>query len=218
MAEGTGPVGRWDRVLRGYAAALGAMSFILPSSGALLICVAYLAPWDADRLWLRTNAVMIGVAGAGVLWLLLAWPLSSLAAIRADTRSYSELAERVAALDIKLGHQRLEDLQLRKAFAEARAHVDFVLSELAGMRQQEGSLRDVRGVPASAYVALRTRLHRAEEALFLLEPAPEVIALALFDRFRLQDSHIGNKSDMLAQLEAAVAVLREDPAALSPPS
>jgi hypothetical protein len=211
MPENTGPLGRWDRVARSYAAALGAMSFMLPSSGALLICVAYLAPWDADRQWLRTNAVIIGVAGAGVLWLLLAWPLSSLAAIRADTRSYSELAERAAALDVKLGETKPPDPLLAEAFEEARAHVDFVLSELADMRRPEGSLRDVRGVPASAYVALRTRLHRAEEALFLLQSEEEVIGMALFDRFRLQDSNIGNKSDMLTQLDAAVAVLRRPP-------
>jgi hypothetical protein len=196
-------------LVRGYAAALGAMSFMLPSSGALLITVAYLAPWDTDRLWIRTNAVVIGAVGAGALWLLLAWPLSSLAAFRADTRSYSELAERAAALDVKLGTEQPADAELAEAYAEARTHVNFVLGELGQMRGPDGNLRDVRGVPASAYVALRTRLHRAEEALFLLKPPEEVIGMALLDRFRLQDSNIGNKSDMLAQIDAAVAVLRE---------
>jgi hypothetical protein len=62
-------------------------------------------------------------------------------------------------------------------------------------------------ITASGYIAAWHNVHLAEEALMSLEPDDEVVAAALYDRGRLQDSRISGRDDLLKQSSAAIVAI-----------
>lgn len=70
----------------------------------------------------------------------------------------------------------------------------------------------------TGYVRLWERLHRAEEALILVEPAERVIAGAMADELRLQGSTIDNRDALLTLTRAAVHVMSGRAQLVAPPA
>src|SRR5256885_15735071 len=60
----------------------------------------------------------------------------------------------------------------------------------------------------TGYVDILTRLHRAEEALMLVEPVEDVLDGALYDEQRLQGARMADGEHLLCQLRWAVKKLR----------
>ena len=112
--------------------------------------------------------------------------------------------------------QRLDSLtsQLRvlggRAAADASSSQQLALSEAAA--HQRALERDLaRGGPhwiiGTGYVDALTRLHRAEEALILVQPEEDVVTGALFDELRLVGSTIPERERLLDKLRSAVEAL-----------
>jgi hypothetical protein len=72
------------------------------------------------------------------------------------------------------------------------------------------------GYPPGLYVAMRSRLHRAEEALFYLAPQAELIARGEYDLQCLEDSDIDSSIALKQQINAALAYLRNNPDSATP--
>jgi hypothetical protein len=99
------------------------------------------------------------------------------------------------------------------ACATARAHACFVGTELGVLPRVDGdpsSGRQATGgrwVLGTGFIDLWAHLHRAEEALFLVQPEAEVVGNGAIDEMRLKDSGIDNSTDYLDKLRWAVATL-----------
>src|SRR5438270_2443106 len=66
-------------------------------------------------------------------------------------------------------------------------------------------------VTASGYINLWKEMHDAEEALIGIMPREVVVADAIYDEMRIQDSKIDNSDELLRKLRLAVSTL--DPSA-----
>jgi hypothetical protein len=90
-------------------------------------------------------------------------------------------------------------IPLNDAFQEALGHCAFIAAEL--------ETAGPRWVTASGYIALWKRIHRAEEALVEIEPRTQVVADALTDEWRIQNSTMQHGDDLAAELRAARKIL-----------
>jgi hypothetical protein len=88
----------------------------------------------------------------------------------------------------------------RLAFEEAAAHLRVLERDLARSGPQ--------WIIGTGYVDALTRLHRAEEALVMVQPAEDLLAGALFDELRVAGSTLPDRERLLGQLRAAIQVLQ----------
>jgi hypothetical protein len=151
--------------------------------------------------WPGENAILIGLVVTAIVWALAAFALRGLAgAERAQLRVYADLRQRAAQLRERLPREEPAEPRERAAWREARAQLDHVDAELTGT----GSAPALRWALASGYVNVLRALHRAEEALILVESPEAVVGDALHDDLSLQGSTIGNRERLGAVLRAAL--------------
>ena len=70
----------------------------------------------------------------------------------------------------------------KEALSEANAHLAYVHDEL----EHDGSRASIRWALATGYLSVLSSLHRAEEALIIVEPADAVVGDALHDALSLE--------------------------------
>ena len=187
-----------------YLASLVDILPILPMAGTTTTVFAYIGGISPVVGQSPLGALLIGGAAALILALVTACLHRSLftSAEHAHPRSYAEIRQRVDGLAAQLSVWRAEGLAAsrRLAFEEAAAHLRVLERDLA------------RGGPqwiiGTGYVDALTRLHRAEEALVMVQPAEDLLAGALFDELRVAGSTLPDRERLLGQLRAAIQVLR----------
>jgi hypothetical protein len=159
--------------------------------------VAYVAP-NLLPPWARLlsdSPVLAGPAVALALWLILAAAFSPMTSARnANSASFADLQERLAHLNARLAALP-RPTPLNDAFQEALNHCAFIAAEL--------ETAGPRWVTAAGYIGLWKRIHRAEEALMEIEPRTQVVADALYDEWRLQNSTMQHAVDLAADLKSA---------------
>jgi hypothetical protein len=130
-----------------------------------------------------------------IAWLLLAAAYSpATSAGNANSGSYADLTERLTQINARL--MALPNTAAgTDAVREATMHRDAITAELA--------TSGPRWVAAVGYVSLWKRIHRAEEALIDVEPRAQVVADAVYDEWRLQNSTVDHRDDLLANLRPA---------------
>ncbi|HXN02462.1 MAG TPA: hypothetical protein VN973_11320 [Candidatus Dormibacteraeota bacterium] len=180
-----------------YSGGLLVSLWIAPIVAANVTVVAYVAPklLPPVAILLSDSPVLAGPVVALVLWLLLGAAFAPMTSARnANSGSYADLQERLTQLNARL-NALPKPTPLNDAIQEALSHCAFIAAEL----ETAGS----RWVTAAGYLALWKRLHRAEEALMEIEPRTQVVADALYDEWRLQNSNMQHGVDLIADLKPA---------------
>lgn len=93
-----------------------------------------------------------------------------------------------------------------EALSEANAHLTYVHDEL----ESDGSRASIRWALATGYLSVLSSLHRAEEALIVVEPTDAVVGDALHDALSLEDSTIDNSDRLLRILRSALDTVSPD--------
>jgi hypothetical protein len=140
------------------------------------------------------SAVAVGLGVTTVVWFGGAYFARALvSAPRAQLRLSAELLERTRSLRDRgttLAPVSPED---RAAAEEARTHVDYATDELEG----SGAGSALRWAMASGYMSVLRALHRADEALIIVEPTDAAVGDALHDALSLEGSVIGNRERLI---------------------
>ena len=212
-----------------YAGALLMTACLVPIVAALVSTVAFIVQWPKGVAlpdWLTYfvgTPLLLGTVSTLLAWFLLAFFTSRFtAADRMDMGSYGKLLNRLASLDAQLsvlcpesaeltvgdeknvtGQPPSVDVAFRMASKEALDCRDALSMKLVR--------KNLAWVTASGYVNVWKELHDAEEALINIMPREIVIADAIYDEMRIQDSKIDNSDELLRKLRVAVSML--DPAA-----
>lgn len=198
-----------DRVVRsivgyadGFLGALWLLAPLISGLAAVLTVIVYLLLPETPNVSPPTpaqpaNALAIGVVGAVAIWLLGAvlWrPMTS--AARAQPRIFSELTQRLEALHDRLASigGAATDTGLQREGA----------SQLAYAANQLASGPALRWALAYGYVAVLRALHRAEEAILILQPIPTAVGDALHDALSLDGSTIANRDRLSSVVRAAL--------------
>jgi uncharacterized membrane protein len=159
--------------------------------------------------WVKPNALIAGVVVAVVGALFLAaihcWVANGTAADHANSSAYSELVARFREIEARLGVVG-ERTNLSPSEQIAYRQVQ----SLSHMIHKELGTPGARWVLATGYVNLWGLVHRAEEALLLVEPVEDVLRAAIYDELRLQSSAIENSADLLMKLRLAVSRLQPE--------
>jgi hypothetical protein len=190
-----------------YAAALVDIVPILPTVGAIATVFAYVGGPTLLMFQLHLVPLVVGALIAVVVGLVgacLSRPFLT-AAPHAHPRSFAEIRQRVDSLAAQLNVLEGEmtpqtPVSQRLAFEEAVIHARALEADLARSGPQ--------WVIGTGYVDALTRLHRAEETLMAVQPAPDVLAGALFDELRIAGSTMGDREHLLGKLRTAVQALR----------
>jgi MFS family permease len=112
------------------------------------------------------------------------------------------------------------DLGVAQAQATACTTATVHLAEIArdlGLGEDVAPAPGPRWVLGTGYIDVWKRLHRAEEALFLVQPDVEVATNGLHDEMRLKDSQINNNVDFIDKLRWAVSLFGVTRYLSSPP-
>jgi len=207
--------------------ALGWSAPLLPFFIALLLVGFNIGSWNpaTSQLGMYSMPLVIGVAAA--VWAVGSLLLYRLVVVGPAARSMSEIEQRLdsirANLDARLsvhdGPWAIDSVPEGSKMREARRHYAAAVIELSGddrirLHLDRDELtpeltRSSHVVRARSVAALWTRVHRAEEALFALEPTEVMIGHALADQLRIRDSNIPNREELLLQSRESIAYLRE---------
>lgn len=189
-----------------FAAAVVDLLPILPMIASVATVFAYVGGPTLNAqvlqdLPLTTGFVVTVILGGGAM--LIACHLSTTAE-QVHPQSYAELRHRADRLTARLlvlsePGSKPRSTAEAMALAESQAHCMALVRGLS-----RGGTQWVLGC---GYLALLARVHRAEEALFLVEPVEEVLAGALYDELRVQGSAITDCRRLVARLQAAVQLL-----------
>ena len=222
--------GLWGKSASAYTAALVWTAIAVNGIAAIITVTAYIAQYNTPPPWnqrLNDLAVLIGAISALTVWPMLALICSrSAAADRANTRAYAAILSRLSEINAELNALAQFTSDFEKdalkhiAYKEVTAHRDFIARQLGQKLvpigggpeyslelSEEGPDTGLRWVLATGYIDLWNRIHRAEEALILLEPREMVIGEALHDEFRILDSGIKTEKDLVIQLQGVRAFL-----------
>lgn len=200
-----------------FAAALVDIAPVLPTIGAITIVFAYIGVGIGSGV--STPDSMSHLAGLMRLYPLVAGGIAALmigvvmagclrpfftAPDQVHPQSFAELRQRLDGLASQirvLGGRPAGDQTSSQqlAVSEAAAHQRALERDLA----RSGP----HWIIGTGYVDALTRLHRAEEALILVQPAEDVVAGALFDELRLNGSTIPERDRLLGKLRTAVQAL-----------
>jgi hypothetical protein len=176
---------RWGEA---YAASLIAIAPIVPFLAAVAILIVYfpepISPQKPDPRYLGA-AIAVGgwiVIGPAFMWM-----------ARADTaqpRSYGELVFRTKRIRGRLAGLRVEaDDRPIGASQDVTTHLEVLEAQLGLNGSPPGA--GFRYAHATGYMNLWRALHRAEEALLILQPRPEAFGVAMYDVFRLRGTPNG---------------------------
>jgi hypothetical protein len=187
----------------GYLGALWIIAPLMPGLAAVVTVGAYLYLADMRN----GTSIGLGLLVTTVVWFLGAFFARALvSAPRAQLRLYSELLERTRSLRDRLASIGPRSAEAQAAANEARAHVDHAGEELEG----DGQGPALRWALATGYMSVMRALHRADEALIIVEPADAAVGDALHDALSLEGSTIGNRERLIDLLR--VSMYRLSPA------
>lgn len=211
VAAGAGDLGAARRGGPSFAAALVDVAPVLPTIGAIATVFAYIGVGGPNGLagmagLMHLCPLITGGVAALTMGLLMAGchrPFFT-APDQAHPQSFAELRQRLDSLTSQLR------VLSRRSAMDASSSQQLALDEAAA--HQRALERDLaRGGPhwiiGTGYVDALTRLHRAEEALILVQPAEDVVTGALFDELRLAGSTVPERERLLGKLRAAVQAL-----------
>lgn len=175
--------------------------------GAITVAAYLLIPPLAAPLGLVSIAV--GSAGGLVVWLVLGL-IFRWAAEPAHVSSgiFRELQARYLLIASRIASRQLEGIPPNRQAAYGYAVA--MLAELMPMFEPTNRSTARVGpqwISGIGYIAAWQRIHRAEEALLLLEPRADLLSAALYDRGRLAGSKIPGRDDMLKQSAAAMVAI-----------
>src|SRR5437588_6705534 len=203
-----------------YSAALVLVGCLipLPVVATIVTAIIYITPFSPALeaiipAWVTPNW-MVCIAGFGialVLWLLLALPLTGFSSMESaiplkgsDLKSHF-LAVR-ASYNALLAMENSADLLPKERVYGYRIASEQVKSYLAEL-EQLFRYKDLRWIAGTGYLAAWSLVHRAEEALIILEPREEVMREALNDELSLEGSDMQTREIVLNTLRRAVANL-----------
>jgi hypothetical protein len=205
----------------GYLGALWIIGPLMAGLAAIVTVGTYLflpakpgsSPAAPNDPWV---AIAAGLVVTSLVWFLGSWfarPLVS--APRAQLRLYAELVERSRSLRDRLSSIRAETTEAKACVAEAQGHLDYVHVALEGF----GKGPALDWALAYGYMNVQRGLHRADEALIMIESAEAAVGDALHDALSLEGSTIGNVDRLVGILSTAMDRLSPASAAvLLPPN
>ncbi len=197
-----------------YTGALIINAALAPGVAALISATAFVVQWPTGIAlpdWLRLafgTPLLLGSIATLIAWLLLALILRRFTAVdRMNMGSYGLLLNRLSTLDAQLSVLNPEPSTISLTGSMATKEV----LDCRNAISKKLVKKSLAWVTASGYINLWKEMHNAEEALIDVLPREVVIADALYDELRIQDSKIDTSDELLKKLRMAVTVL--DPSA-----
>jgi hypothetical protein len=195
----------------GYVGAMFIMAPLMPGLVAIVTVAWYLLltplPWSATSAPANPGgAIVAGLVVTALVWFgggVLARRMVT--ARHAQHRLYADLLERSRSL-MERAHGIGMPPETEEALSEANAHLSYVHDEL----ESDGSRASIRWALATGYLSVLSSLHRAEEALIVVEPPDAVVGDALHDALSLEDSTIDNNDRLLRILRPALDAVCAD--------
>ena len=210
----------------GYLASLWVFAPLLPVVAAAVSVATYLLiPATGDVPDRPADAVAVGICAALAAWAISAFPGSLLACReRAQTRVYGDLVQRYLVLDARADAEharcvaaaaamaqpanaeapRADPPPMPKALHEARKLLTDVRDQLCSDKSGGPALR---WALSAGYLGLTRQLHRAEEALMVVESVSELVGDVIHDDLSLEDSGLKNPFAMRRIIRDAMQVL-----------
>jgi hypothetical protein len=202
-----------DKRFSAYSVGLLATAVLVPGLAGFLSVSLYLASRFHEFRWF-INSDGARAYGFGSLFAVGGWLLCALAARNyaraagANPSEYAKLKEIYDVLAARAKASQPASPDQTAALAEAQVNLDYAAPSFAPDGPQRPSFRWGTG---DAYLDLRERLHRAEEALIGVEPASLAIGEAGYDVRRVEGGRFADSKRLLANLAAAQAALGHDP-------
>ena len=202
-----------DRRFSAYTVGLLATSVLVPGLAGFFSVILYLASKFEEFSWFinsdGTRAYGFGSAFAVGGWLLSAVAGRNYArAAGANPAEYAKLKEIYDVLTARAAAAQPTTNDQATALAEAQVNLAYAAPSFAAEGPQRPSLRWGTG---DAYLDLRERLHRAEEALIEVEPVSLAVGEAGYDVRRIEGGRFADSKRLLADIAAAQAALAQDP-------
>jgi hypothetical protein len=202
-----------DKRFSAYLVGLLATAILVPGLAGFLSVILYLASRFHEFSWFinhdGTRAYGFGSLFAVGGWLLCAAAARNYArAAGANPSEYAKLREIYDVLAARAKASQPTTPDETAALAEAQVNLDYAAPSFAPDGPQRPSFRWGTG---DAYLDLRERLHRAEEALIGVEPASLAIGEAGYDVRRVEGGSFADAKRLLASLATAQAALGHDP-------
>jgi len=194
-----------DKRFSAYLVGLLATSILVPGLAGFLSVILYLASRFGEFSWFinsdGTRAYGFGSLFAGGGWLLCALAARNYArAAGANPSEYAKLKEIFDVLAARAKASQPTTPDQTTALAEAQVNLDYSAPSFAPEGPQRPSFRWGTG---DAYLDLRERLHRAEEALIEVEPASLAIGEAGYDVRRIEGGRFADSKRLLEDIAAA---------------
>ena len=210
----------------GYLASLWVFAPLTPVVAAVASVATYLLiPATGDVPDHPVDAVAVGTCAALAFWAISAYPGTLLARReRAQTRVFGDLVQRYLVLNARAEAEHAkrggraaqvdrgahgeppdpDPPSMPKALQEARVLLADVGDQLYGEASAAPALR---WALSSGYLGLTRQLHRAEEALMVVEDVSELVGDVIHDDLSLEDSGLRNPFAMRRMIRDAMRVL-----------
>ena len=210
----------------GYLASLWVFAPLTPVVAAVASVATYLLiPATGDVPDHPVDAVAVGTCAALAFWAISAYPGTLLARReRAQTRVFGDLVQRYRVLNARAEAEHAKRAGraaqvdrgahgdppdpdppgMPKALQEARVLLADVGDQLYGEASAAPALR---WALSSGYLGLTRQLHRAEEALMVVEDVSELVGDVIHDDLSLEDSGLRNPFAMRRMIRDAMRVL-----------
>jgi len=202
-----------DKRFSAYLVGLLATAVLVPGLAGFLSVILYLASRFDEFSWF-INSDGTRAYGFGSLFAVGGWLLCALAARNyaraagANPSEYAKLKEIYDVLDARAKASQPTTPDQTTALAEAQVNLEYAAPSFAPDGPQRPSFRWGTG---DAYLDLRERLHRAEEALIGVEPASLAAGEAGYDVRRIEGGRFADSKRLLEDIAAAQAALATDP-------
>jgi hypothetical protein len=191
----------------------------------LISAIAFVAHWPNGTVlpnwltWFIGTPLLLGTVPTLILWLLLAFIMRRSTAVdRMNISSYGELISHLSVLDAQLSSLALESKEMSEEHIGMGTNVYLSRSLITNVDIKEVleyrdaickklETRSQGWVTAIGYIDLWKAMHNAEVALINVMPLEAVIAEAVADELRIQDSNISASTELIRKLRLAVQVL-----------
>jgi hypothetical protein len=202
-----------DKRFSAYVVGLLATSVLVPGLAGFLSVILYLASnFDEFRWFINSDGAR--AYGFGSLFALVGWLLIAVAgrnyarAAGANPSEYAKLEEIFDVLQARAGASKATTADEEAALAEAQVNLDYAKPSFEPEGPPPPSLRWGTG---DAYLDLRERLHRAEEALIAVEPVSLAVGEAGYDVRRIEGGRFADSKRLLASVATAQQALEKNP-------
>jgi hypothetical protein len=196
-----------------YVVGLLATSILVPGLAGFLSVILYLSSNFAEFRWF-INSDGTRAYGFGTLFALGGWLLIALAgrnyarAAGANPSEYAKLEEIYDVLTARAAASKATTPDEEAALAEAQVNLAYAKPSFEEEGPPPPSLRWGTG---DAYLDLRERLHRAEEALIAVEPVSLAVGEAGYDVRRIEGGRFADSKRLLASVAVAQEALAKNP-------